>query len=172
MAVDYLAITEKEFDMKHIATFTLTMVLASTAMAHSEDGADKTPKSGKADSAHCMNMPGMQGMMGTDKSGMDMKGMDSQHCQEMMQGSAHMNGQHKGAKMPVHQTRATVKSVDAKNGKVVLAHEPVKSLNWPAMTMAFAVRDKSLFDKLIVGQKVGIDFIQKDKEYVVTAVRQ
>jgi Cu(I)/Ag(I) efflux system protein CusF len=47
---------------------------------------------------------------------------------------------------------AVVKGVDAANGKVRLAHEPVKSLNWPAMIMGFSVRDPALFDKLAVGK--------------------
>lgn len=47
-----------------------------------------------------------------------------------------------------HKTKATVKKVDEKAGTVMLSHEPVASLNWPAMTMAFKVRDKNLMAKL------------------------
>jgi Cu(I)/Ag(I) efflux system protein CusF len=48
--------------------------------------------------------------------------------------------------LATHKTTAVVKSVDTANGKVKLAHEPVKSLNWPAMTMNFSVKDPALFD--------------------------
>ena len=48
-----------------------------------------------------------------------------------------------------HQTTAVVKAVDATNDKVTLAHEPVEGLNWPAMTMGFSVKNKTLFDKLV-----------------------
>jgi len=76
-----------------------------------------------------------------------------------------------GSEAAVHKTTALVKSVDAANGRVKLAHEPVKSLNWPAMTMNFAVKDPSLFDKLTPGKKVEIEFIQQGSSSVVTAVK-
>jgi Cu(I)/Ag(I) efflux system protein CusF len=66
---------------------------------------------------------------------------------------------------------AVVKAVDRAGGKVTLAHEPVKSLNWPAMTMKFSVKDKALFDKLAVGKKVEIEFVQQGSDYVVTGVK-
>ena len=70
-----------------------------------------------------------------------------------------------------HKTMAVVKGVDVVNGKVKLAHEPVKGLNWPAMTMGFSVRDPALFDKLVVGKKVEVEFMQQGPDYVVTAVK-
>jgi Cu(I)/Ag(I) efflux system protein CusF len=76
-----------------------------------------------------------------------------------------------GSEATIHKTTALVKSVDAANGKVKLAHEPVKSLNWPAMTMNFAVKDPALFDKLTPGKKVEIEFVQQGSSSVVTAVK-
>ena len=70
-----------------------------------------------------------------------------------------------------HQATGIVKKVDAKAGLVTLAHEPVKSLNWPAMTMGFQVKDKMLFDKLTVGKKVDFEFVQGSAGYVVTGVK-
>jgi Cu(I)/Ag(I) efflux system protein CusF len=70
-----------------------------------------------------------------------------------------------------HTATGVVKKVDAKAGLVSLAHEPVKSMNWPAMTMGFQVKDKMLLDKLTVGKKVDFEFIQESKGYVVTAVK-
>jgi Cu(I)/Ag(I) efflux system protein CusF len=64
-----------------------------------------------------------------------------------------------------------VKKVDAKTGTVTLAHDPVKSLNWSAMTMGFMVKDKMLLDKLAVGKKVEIEFVQRGKDYVITSVK-
>src|SRR5436190_1734991 len=83
---------------------------------------------------------------------MDMKDMDAQKCKDMMNGK----GSKHQAKAMTHKAIAVVKEVDAANGKVTLAHEAVKSLNWPAMTMAFAVKDKMLLDKLAVGKKVNV----------------
>lgn len=70
-----------------------------------------------------------------------------------------------------HKAMGTVKKVDATAGVVTLAHEPVKSLNWPAMTMDFQVQDKMLFDQFAVGKKVDFEFVQGSKGYVVTAVK-
>lgn len=70
-----------------------------------------------------------------------------------------------------HHAIGVVKKVDAKAGVVTLAHEPVPSMKWPAMTMGFQVQDRMLLDKLAVGQKVNVDFVQAKKGYVVTAVK-
>lgn len=71
----------------------------------------------------------------------------------------------------VHKAMGTVKKVDAKAGVVTLAHEPVKTMNWPAMTMGFKVKDKMLMDKLTDGKKVEFEFMQEDKDYVLTGVK-
>jgi Cu(I)/Ag(I) efflux system protein CusF len=70
-----------------------------------------------------------------------------------------------------HTAVGTVKKVDAKVGTVTLAHGPVKSMNWPAMTMGFKVTDKSLFDKLAEGKKVEFEFTQVEKDYVISTVK-
>lgn len=75
------------------------------------------------------------------------------------------------SKTMTHQMNAIVKDVDVANGKVTLAHEPVKSLNWPAMTMGFLVKDRMLFDKLPVGKRVGVEVVQQGPDYVLTAVK-
>ena len=90
----------------------------------------------------------------------EMKGMDH--------GSASsQDGKPKG----VHKLIGVVKKLDAKAGTVTLAHEPVKSLNWPAMTMAFKVQDKAALDKLAEGKKVEVEFEQRGKDYVITRVQ-
>lgn len=71
----------------------------------------------------------------------------------------------------MHRARGMVKEVDTRMGVVTLAHEPVKSLNWPSMTMGFDVKDKSLFDKLTVGKTVEFEFMPADKRYLITAVK-
>jgi len=70
-----------------------------------------------------------------------------------------------------HKATGVVKKVDAKTGTVTLAHDPVKSLNWSAMTMGFMVKDKMLLDKLAVGKKVEIEFVQRGTDYVITSVK-
>lgn len=75
------------------------------------------------------------------------------------------------AKVATHAAVGVVKKVDRKAGVVTLAHEAVNSLGWPPMTMGFMVKDKKLFDKLIVDKKVSFEFAKDPKGYVVTAVK-
>jgi Cu(I)/Ag(I) efflux system periplasmic protein CusF len=99
--------------------------------------------------AYAGEMKGMEMSMG-DRKGMDMS---------------------KSEKKGTHKATATVKSIDAKGGTVMLDHEPVKSMNWPAMTMAFKVQDKALMDKLTQGKKVEVEFEQRGKDYVITSAK-
>ena len=71
----------------------------------------------------------------------------------------------------VHAAKGTVTKVDGTTGVVTLAHDPIKSLNWPAMTMSFKVKDKMLLDKLGVGKIVDFEFAQADTDYVITGVK-
>lgn len=74
-------------------------------------------------------------------------------------------------KEPVHQAVGVVKAVNPAKGSVTLAHEAIDSLKWPAMTMAFAVKDAKLFDKLAVGSKVNVEITKQKSDYVITAVK-
>lgn len=71
----------------------------------------------------------------------------------------------------VHKAIGVVKKVEPAEGRVVLAHEPVKELNWPAMTMGFAVKDKALFNKLVVDRKIEFEFVTQGSIFIVTAVK-
>ena len=99
--------------------------------------------------------------------GMDMKdkGMD------MRDKGMNMKPNGNTPKAIVHQATGVVDSVDPANDKATLAHEAVKSLQWPAMTMSFTVKDKMMFDSLLVGKKVSFEFIQQGSDYVMTAVK-
>jgi Cu(I)/Ag(I) efflux system protein CusF len=70
-----------------------------------------------------------------------------------------------------HEATGIVKSVDPAKGAVMLAHDPVKSLKWPAMTMPFTVKDKALLDKLQPGRKVQFEFVQQGRNYIITSVK-
>lgn len=98
-----------------------------------------------------------------------LKGMKPQSCHETM---GNMHDKAAGnSKVASHHAAGVVKAVDAAKGTVTLSHGAVPDLNWPAMTMRFAVKDKVLLDKLTVDRKVEFDFRQQGKDYVVTAVR-
>ena len=70
-----------------------------------------------------------------------------------------------------HSATGVVKKIDAQAGVVTFAHEAVPSMNWPAMTMGFLVKDKMLLNKLTVGKKVDFEFVQGSKGYVVTSIK-
>ena len=100
-------------------------------------------------------------MKGTDMKGMDMKdqqGMD-------------MKMEKKAASSKVHKGTGKVTKVDPAAGSVTIAHEPVSTMNWPAMTMTFKAKDKKLLEKVKQGEKVDFEFIQQGKDYILTAVK-
>jgi Cu(I)/Ag(I) efflux system membrane fusion protein len=70
-----------------------------------------------------------------------------------------------------HVARGTVESVDPAAGKVVIAHGPVTSLDWPAMTMGFAVKDQALLERLAPGQEIEFRFAEGEGGYVIDEIR-
>ena len=70
-----------------------------------------------------------------------------------------------------NQASGVVTKVDPAAGKVTIKHGPVPSLKWPAMTMAFVVKDKALLDKMKKDQKIDFEFVEQGKDYVVTKVK-
>lgn len=94
-------------------------------------------------------------------------------AQQKMDDMKGMDMPKKGATQPgsTHLAKGEVKKVDAKAGTVTIAHGPVQSMNWPGMTMDFAVTDKMLLDKLAVGKTVDFEFAREGSKYVVTAVK-
>jgi len=100
-----------------------------------------------------------------DMKGMDMKDMP---MKDMPMKNMSMGDQ---SKAKTHQATGVVKNLDATKGTVTFAHDPVKSLNWPAMSMTFGVKDKAMLDKLAVGKKFNFEFMQQGSGYVVTDVK-
>ena len=92
-------------------------------------------------------------------AGMDMKGMDMKN---MKMGDT--------ATSPHHGT-GTVKKIDAKAAMVTLAHGPIASMKWPAMTMSFKLKDAALAKGIKSGDTVIFDFIQSGDDYVVTRLQ-
>jgi Cu(I)/Ag(I) efflux system periplasmic protein CusF len=90
--------------------------------------------------------------------GMEMKGMD-------------MKAEKSDSKETRHKGTGVVTNVDPAHSKVTIKHGPVQSMHWPAMSMTFAVQDKSLFDTLRKDRKVDFEFVQRGKDYVVTSAK-
>src|SRR5712691_11603430 len=113
--------------MKEAHRFTLAAVLALSVSAVSSLSHAQTG--------------GMGGMGGMDMKDMDMsecKGMDMSKCKEMMAKDKGMEmrgmGADKKSEAKTHKGVGTVKKVDAAAGTVTIAHGPIRSINWPAMS--------------------------------------
>jgi len=142
--------------MKRFTTLTIVLALSTSALALAQSGNIKG-----------MDKDSHQGMQMDMNKDMKMN-MDKNAHEGMSKGAKGQSGAKKEQK---HQATATVKAVDSSKGTVTLAHDPVKSLNWPAMTMGFSVKDKMLFDKMTVGKKVNVELVQDGSQYVVTDVK-
>jgi Cu(I)/Ag(I) efflux system protein CusF len=95
--------------------------------------------------------------------GMDMKDMDKGMDMKM--------DKKKSAKGEAHKATGKVTRVDPAKNSVTIAHEPVSSMNWPAMTMSFKVKDKKMLEKAKNGQKVEFTFVQSGKDYTITDIK-
>lgn len=67
------------------------------------------------------------------------------------------------AMQTMHQGMGVVKAINEKSGKVQIAHQPIASLGWPAMTMWFGLDARHLHD-IKVGDKVQFDMMQNDNK--------
>ena len=88
--------------------------------------------------------------------GMEMKGMDSK----------------KSAQSVTHKGTGTVQKSDSAGGKVTIAHDPIKSMEWPAMTMSFKLKDKAMLEKVKQGEKIEFSFVHSGKDYVITDIKK
>lgn len=67
-----------------------------------------------------------------------------------------------------HRGEGTVEAVDAKTASVTLAHGPIPTLKWPAMTMDFKVKDAALLRSLKPGQRIDFETVAgAPGEYVI-----
>lgn len=68
-------------------------------------------------------------------------------------------------------TKATVKKIDEKAGKVTLIHEELVDLEMPAMTMVFVVGDPAMLAQLEVGKEIEFIADRVNGKLTVTAVK-
>jgi Cu(I)/Ag(I) efflux system membrane fusion protein len=77
-----------------------------------------------------------------------------------------------GAASATHRGEGTVEAVDLAHASVTLAHGPIPSLKWPAMSMDFKVRDAALLRTLKPGRKIEFETIAgAPGEYVIVRVQ-
>jgi RND family efflux transporter MFP subunit len=78
-----------------------------------------------------------------------------------------------GTKSPVvgHRAEGTVKAIDTKSGSLSIAHGPVETLKWPAMTMNFKAANDALLAGLQPGAGVAFEFVERSPgEWVITKI--
>lgn len=145
--------------MKTFAVASILIALSSSNVVFAQDN-----KMSDMDMKKCMDMKGM------DMKGM--KDMDMKSCMEMMnRNSESKSMSDSGNAGQVHKATGIVKSVEPQKGTVTLAHGPVESLKWPAMTMGFSVRDKALLETMSVGKNINVEFVKEGGNYVITKAR-
>jgi len=70
-----------------------------------------------------------------------------------------------------HSARGTLEDVDAKTGMLLIKHEPVPSLKWPAMTMEFVAANEAIAKAVKPGAAIAFEFVErKPGEWVVTKI--
>ncbi len=67
-------------------------------------------------------------------------------------------------------TAGEVTKLDKAGGRITLKHSEIKSLDMPAMTMAYRVRDARLLDSVAVGDRVRFVAERVDGQYTVTSI--
>lgn len=68
-------------------------------------------------------------------------------------------------------TDGEVRKIDKEAGKLTLRHADIKSLDMPAMTMVFVVKDKAMLDKLKAGDKIKFKAINDAGKFTVTEMQ-
>lgn len=80
-----------------------------------------------------------------------------------------------GVKAPArvgHRAEGKVEDIDAKSATVTLAHGPVPTLKWPAMSMEFKVANSGLLAGLKPGTAVSFEFVERGQgEWVITSIK-
>lgn len=68
-------------------------------------------------------------------------------------------------------TDGEVRKVDKDASKVTLKHGEIKSLEMPAMTMVFTVKDKAMLDSVKAGDKVRFKVVNDAGKFTVTEMQ-
>ncbi len=71
-----------------------------------------------------------------------------------------------------HRAEGQVEDIDAKAATVTLAHGPVPTLKWPAMSMEFKVANAGLLAGLKPGATVAFEFVERGQgDWVITSIK-
>ncbi|OGA15710.1 MAG: efflux transporter periplasmic adaptor subunit [Betaproteobacteria bacterium RIFCSPLOWO2_02_FULL_63_19] len=71
-----------------------------------------------------------------------------------------------------HRGEGTVQAMDPAGATITLAHGPIASLKWPAMTMEFKAKDAALLRALKSGQRIVFDMVgEPGGEYTIIRIQ-
>lgn len=71
----------------------------------------------------------------------------------------------------IDETHSATGTVDSVSGRqVTISHGPIKSLEWPAMTMPFTAKDAASLQGIKPGNKVAFTFSKSGNESVLTSI--
>lgn len=68
------------------------------------------------------------------------------------------------------QTEGEVRKIDKAAGKITLKHAEIKNLDMPAMSMAYAVKDPALLQKVKPGDKVNFTADKINGAFTVVSI--
>lgn len=80
----------------------------------------------------------------------------------------HSHGASKSTAAEGGFSEGEVKKVDKAAGKVTIKHGPLASLDMPAMTMVFRVKDAAMLDQVKAGDNIRFKADKVDGAYTVT----
>ena len=69
-------------------------------------------------------------------------------------------------------TDGEVRRVDREGKKITLKHGPIREVDMPAMTMAFAVKDPAMLDRVKPGDQVRFRIEKIGETYTLTAIER
>lgn len=70
----------------------------------------------------------------------------------------------------VYQTVGVVRKVNANEHNIVISHEPIKSLNWPSMTMRFVVQKEVNLESITPDQEIHFQFVKNKNGYEIIKI--
>ncbi len=76
-----------------------------------------------------------------------------------------------GAPQQAATGRGLVVGIDKEKGVVTISHEPLPALNMMAMTMPYAIKDKSQLANLQPMQKVEFQLVYDGNDYLITEIK-
>ncbi len=99
-------------------------------------------------------------------------GQGSEGAKAEAQGEARPGAPAAAAAPATYRGEGVVKAVDAAHAGITLAHEPIASLKWPAMTMDFKVKDATLLRAFKPGDRIVFELAgEPGGEYTIVNIQ-